>query len=77
MDWVEQYLVKTHGKKKAEKIMADIDRRWVASIPACLRFESADVLLLLELQQLRLLRDSVDFRKEEGSNSGRGMIQRH
>jgi len=29
VDWVEQYLLLTHGKREAERIMDDIDHRYV------------------------------------------------
>ncbi|OBZ66071.1 hypothetical protein A0H81_13963 [Grifola frondosa] len=32
VDWVEQYLVQTHGKSRAQHILADIDRR-IAVVP--------------------------------------------
>jgi hypothetical protein len=47
VDWVAKYLKAVHGTRRAEEIMSDIDRRYVASLVYLMTFSNNMLELLL------------------------------
>ena len=71
--WVEHTLLAMYSRKEAQKIMDDIDRRWVQSL--IIFFEA--YLLPKALLWCLHLQDSGTFRKGAAINSGQEMTQKH
>jgi hypothetical protein len=74
VEWVEEYIRGTHEKAEADKILADIDRRYFF---LCTFFQSLELTLIHSALLLRLRSQaSVIFTLAEGINSGQEMTQK-
>ena len=73
VDWIEKYIVSTHQKAQAVKILADIDRQCgiFSSCKNFVRYLSATGLL-----QFHHSLGYVTFTKAAASSNGQGTIQR-
>lgn len=71
VDWVERYLHRIHGKARADKILDEIDRRYVYRF-----IIDAIIHTPLELQPLPHSLACDVFPKAGISNSGLAMIQK-
>ena len=70
--WVGEYLDGVHGKSKAAKIMADIDRRYMTELIQRLILTQLTGFLLFLLTQ-----GSAGSSREGASTSGLGTTRRH
>ena len=70
--WIQEYLVKEHGETQANKILDDIDQRYVNQ--NMLYMPQAH--LTLELQLSLHFWDCASSPKDGALNSGLAMIQR-
>lgn len=72
VDWVEKYLKHVHPKRQAQRIMDDIDRRYVLLHLYYISLLSTTLELLLSPH----LQACGDFLRDVASSNGREMILR-
>jgi hypothetical protein len=74
VDWVETYIRNNNDKAEADKIIADIDRRYC--LPQQINCPRRILILCSELLLLHHSLDFVTFIREEGTSNGLETIPR-
>ena len=69
--WVNEYLVSEHGDKKAKRIMADIDRRYVliSLISTSIHSVSTSIAIVAPFSGLRRFPQGRGFKQWTGDDS--------